>query len=704
VRKALLGLVVALAVVTLASRAFAASPDEACLACHGEAGMKSEAGRSLSVDPVRHHASVHGSLSCTTCHVGIKEYPHPAPARRVRCATCHEEPGIHVPKSVHKALGALACASCHGSAHYIAPAGKEPGRECRSCHEDQVQGYQRSLHGVAHAKGQPAPTCQSCHGSAHQIASSAAATSSTNHAHVAATCGICHGQKFVMQPSGHSTQPFLSYQESVHGRAVAAGSQKAAVCTDCHGAHEILNAADPKSPIFKFNVPRTCGRCHTSVEREFTQSIHGQALARGNWQSPVCTDCHGIHSIQARLDPTSAVSASQLALVTCARCHEGVRIASEFGVASRRSTTYLASYHGLASKLGSQVVANCASCHGSHSILPSNDQRSMTNRANLVKTCGQCHPGVNENFALAQVHINAPLSADTGSVWVRWIRRFYINLIVLVIGGMLLHNLIIWRRKAILQRDAHHRAVTRMSRHQRLQHMALFLSFFVLVITGFALKYPDSWFAEALAMSESVRRWTHRVAGVVIIGVGFYHIVYSALTREGRKLLVDFLPLPKDATDVVSTMRHYLGWAPGKPAFGRFTYAEKAEYWALIWGLIVMAVTGVALWAKISFGNLLPRWWLDVATAIHFYEAVLATLAIFVWHFYQVFLDPDVYPMNWAWWDGKMSLEHYREEHALDAATVQTASAAENSAVPVDEDAETEEAGAAPENPPARDP
>jgi hypothetical protein len=67
---------------------------------------------------------------------------------------------------------------------------------------------------------------------------------------------------------------------------------------------------------------------------------------------------------------------------------------------------------------------------------------------------------------------------------------------------------------------------------------------------------------------------------------------------------------------------------------------------------------------------LFPRWWLDVATAIHFYEAILATLAIIVWHFYQIFVDPDVYPMNWAWWDGKVSEHHYREEHGLDSATL----------------------------------
>jgi hypothetical protein len=95
------------------------------------------------------------------------------------------------------------------------------------------------------------------------------------------------------------------------------------------------------------------------------------------------------------------------------------------------------------------------------------------------------------------------------------------------------------------------------------------------------------------------------------------------------------------------------------------------------------------LWAKLSVGSWLARWWLDVATAIHFYEAVLATLAIVVWHFYQVFFDPDVYPMNWAWWDGKMSFEHYREEHGLDVETLREATRAEaaQERVPASEDA-----------------
>jgi cytochrome b subunit of formate dehydrogenase len=610
--------------------------NEECLACHGDSTMSKEVGGkqvSLHVNEGNFKGSIHSMFTCVDCHSDVKTSPHEvAPAK-------------------------LSCAQCHA---------------------DQQAAYDRSFHAQAFKKGDgQAATCVDCHGSPHEILPASDPKSKVNHANVAATCGVCHGQKFVMEASGHSAQPFLSYEESVHGRAVASGSAKAAVCTDCHGVHEILAASDPKSPIFKFNVPGTCATCHAAVQREFAQSIHGQAIQRGNWQAPVCTDCHGIHSIKAHLDPKSSVSAQNLARVTCARCHEGVRLSQELGIPGGRASTYLQSYHGLASKSGSPVVANCASCHGVHNILPSNDPRSTTNRANLVKTCGQCHPGVGENFIVGKVHVDAPLSADIGSVAVRWIRKFYVSLIAVVIGGMVLHNLIIWRRKAVLRRQTEHRLVTRMTRGQRVQHIILLASFLTLVLTGFALKYPDSWFASMLSLGENVRRLTHRVAAVLLIGVGFYHLAYLALTRNGRQLARDFLPTPKDAFDVWGTMRYYLGFADKKPEFPRFNYAEKAEYWALVWGLVVMASTGIMLWAKVSFGSLLPRWWLDIATAIHFYEAVLATLAIVVWHFYQVFFDPDIYPMNWAWWDGKMSFEHYREEHGLDTDTLLRAAKAE---------------------------
>jgi cytochrome b subunit of formate dehydrogenase len=612
--------------------------NEECLACHGDSSLSAERdGKAVSlyVNPEAFKNSIHGGiLGCVDCHADVKTSPHENTPAKISCASCHAE---------------------------------------------QQAAYERSFHAQAIRAGDgQAASCVNCHGSPHELLPASDPRSRVSHANIPATCGGCHGQKFVMEPSGHSVQPFVSYQGSVHGRAVSAGSDKAAVCTDCHGAHEILQAGDAKSPIFKFNVPATCAKCHKAVEQEFMRSVHGQAISRGNWLAPVCTDCHGIHSIKAHLDPNSSVSAQNLAGVTCARCHEGVRLSQEFGVEGRRATTYLASYHGLASKLGSKVVANCASCHGVHNILPSSDPQSTINRANLVKTCGQCHPGVTEKFALAKVHVGAPLSADTGSVAVRWIRKFYLSMIAIIIGGMVLHNLVIWRSKAIARRNTQHRSVVRMTRNQRWQHLVLLASFFVLVLTGFALKFPDSWFAALLGMSESVRGIAHRVAAVLLMGAGAYHLTYATATRDGRRLIKELVPDSKDATDVWRTVCYYSGWSGSKPEFRRFTYAEKTEYWALVWGLVVMATTGIMLWARVWVGNALARWWLDVATAIHFYEAVLATLAIVVWHFYQVLFDPDVYPMNWAWWDGNMSFEGYRDEHALDTETLLRAASAES--------------------------
>jgi cytochrome b subunit of formate dehydrogenase len=233
-----------------------------------------------------------------------------------------------------------------------------------------------------------------------------------------------------------------------------------------------------------------------------------------------------------------------------------------------------------------------------------------------------------------------------------------------------LHNLIIWRRKLSDRHKTHSVTVMRMTVNQRWQHVILLTSFIVLVITGFALKYPESWFAQLLGMSEHLRSIVHRIAGVVLIAAGIYHIFYLAAARDGRRLLCDLAPGPRDLKDAIHAMLYYLRLRSDKPKFGRFNYAEKAEYWALVWGTGLMGVSGVMIWAKVWVGDLLARWWVDVATAIHFYEAILATLAIVVWHFYQVFFDPDVYPMNSAWWDGRMPVEHYREEHPLDTETL----------------------------------
>ena len=103
-----------------------------------------------------------------------------------------------------------------------------------------------------------------------------------------------------------------------------------------------------------------------------------------------------------------------------------------------------------------------------------------------------------------------------------------------------------------------------------------------------------------------------------------------------------------------------------KPKIGRFGYAEKMEYWAVVWGTIIMGVTGLMIWFKMDVTHWLPRWAVDVALTIHYYEAILACLAIIVWHFYHVIFDPDVYPLNMACWDGHVSERWQKEEHPLD--------------------------------------
>jgi cytochrome b subunit of formate dehydrogenase len=596
--------------------------DSDCLTCHGDAGMTDSDGHSIAVDQNKFKHSVHSTFSCVDCHADVKSLAHDSPPKKITCDQCHT---------------------------------------------DAHEAYARSIHAQITSAGKVPATCQDCHGDVHAIVSGDDPKSPVSHANIPATCGRCHGQKFLMESNGETAQPFLSYQSSVHGRAVANGSQKAAVCTDCHGVHEILPASDPKSPISKVAVASTCGKCHTDVANTFTTSIHGQAIARGNMLAPTCTDCHGIHSIKPHTDPNSPVAEQNVSRDICARCHEGVRLSQEFGVPGNRVTSYFDSYHGLAAEGGSVVAANCSSCHGVHNILPSSDPHSTINRANLDSTCGQCHKGVTQKFTRTPVHLQSgSRSGDIDSVATRWVRWIYIPLILLVIGAMFLHNAIIWRSKAVARRRMMNPFMTRMTVNQRWQHLILLSSFIVLVITGFALKFPDTWFAHTLGMGENLRGIIHRVAGVILIGAGIYHVFYLAAAREGRRLLRDIAPRPKDAFDAWATMRYYIGLSSEKPKYGRFTYAEKAEYWALVWGTALMGITGIMLWAKVWVGDLFARWWVDVATAVHFYEAILATLAILVWHFYQVFFDPDVYPMNWAWWDGKMPVDHYCHEHELD--------------------------------------
>jgi formate dehydrogenase gamma subunit len=561
----------------------------------------------------------------------------------------------------------LQCQGCHG------PGKTLPYLAGSLFHTVPHNGYDHSFHAQAIHNGVKAATCLDCHtknGNLTTILPANDSKSTINRSNIAETCGRCHGDKSVMQGSGISNQPFLSYRESVHAKAIARGNTSAAVCTDCHTGHDIQPASNPQSSIAKVNIPSTCGKCHATEATEFLQSVHGIAVMRGVSRAPVCTDCHGIHNIAMPFDEKTAAISPAVGTESCAKCHEGVTLTQEYGIASGRVSSYKDSYHGLASQLGSRVVANCASCHGVHNILPSSDPRSLINANNLQQTCGQCHVGASANFTNGKIHLTSEFVSnvathDMGARGAKIVRWIYLPLIILTIGAMALHNALIWWKKAGARRRQS-RTIVRLTTNQRAQHWLLLSSFTLLVLSGFALQYPDSWLAWSLGSSEFLRRIIHRVAAVVMLLVGTYHVLYLALTKEGRSWVRDMLPVPKDIKDVFGNFAYYLGLQREKPKIARFGYAEKAEYWAVIWGTIIMGLTGLMIWFKLGIFGFLPRWWLDIALAVQFYEAILATLAIIVWHFYHVIFDPDVYPLNFALVDGKVSEDVYKEEHKLD--------------------------------------
>ena len=201
----------------------------------------------------------------------------------------------------------------------------------------------------------------------------------------------------------------------------------------------------------------------------------------------------------------------------------------------------------------------------------------------------------------------------------------------------------------------------------RQTHLLLMSSFMVLVYTGFALKYPESWWAAPLLAWEStfgLRGWIHRVAGVALLFAGVVHVLHLALDRQARACILEMWPAWEDVHELKERVLYYLGRRPTPPEAPWLGYGEKAEYLAVVWGTLLMGVTGVMLWLESLVLRWLPSWTLDMATAIHYYEAILATLAIVVWHFYAVIFDPSVYPMDPAWLNGQSAPGRARERAA----------------------------------------
>jgi len=666
-----------------------------CLTCHAERSLTMEKkGKTISlfVDASAYETSAHAALACVACHEQFKpdRIPHARRLAPAACTACHaKEKFVHYERSVHgMAKGtkpAVACTDCHSkhAIQHIAEKGVEQKKLfaeqiCAKCHSAIAATYRASDHGLAlHAGVRGAPTCIDCHGE-HNVVSPTTEGAQTSRKNEASMCLHCHlDDPEVRTRVGPSAGFISSYEKSVHARAVQQGNEAAATCTDCHGSHEMKKGAHPDSKVSQHHIAATCGQCHGDIREQYERSIHGKALERGVIASATCTDCHGEHNILSPHDPRSPVAPKNVSAQVCSPCHASVKLTEKYGLASDRFKSFADSYHGLASRAGAVEVANCASCHGVHDIQPSSDPTSRIHPANLAATCGLCHPGANENFTKGKVHVIATASDDT---ILYYIAMAYIALIVVTIGGMVIHNVLDFIKKAkrelmyrrgVLPRPHHElRLYMRMTLDERIQHGILAFSFMLLVVTGFALRFSDAWWVTPIRNLSPIMfdltSLFHRIGGVVLIGVSLYHVYYIIAVPRGKQLFRDMIPVRKDLRDFVGAFRYYLGFSNEKPKFGRFSYIEKAEYWALIWGTVVMGATGIILWFDNTFMALLTKLGWDIARTIHYYEAWLTTLAILVWHFYFVIFNPNCYPLNLAFWKGTVTEEEMAEEHPLE--------------------------------------
>jgi predicted CXXCH cytochrome family protein len=319
-----------------------AQADADCLGCHGDKSMQDAAGHSIGVDGDIFHASLHGSMKCGDCHTTIKDYPHPDQVTPVKCESCHTGEAEGLVGSVHANRAEHPCISCHGDAHTIFP------------------------------KSDP--------------------RSAVYPLNVPHTCGNCHGNDALAKKHG-LPNVYPMYLDSIHGFALSKeGLLVAANCQSCHGSHHILSHKDPQSPTYKTNIPKTCGQCHAGITANYLGGVHGKAIASGNLNAPVCSDCHTAHAI---LQPTEATFRMQSTPI-CGSCHKD------------KLSTYRDTFHSQLGSLGGYVeTARCWDCHGAHDVLPASDPRSPIAPANLVATCGKCHAGANASFVQYQPHANA---------------------------------------------------------------------------------------------------------------------------------------------------------------------------------------------------------------------------------------------------------------------------------------------------------
>jgi cytochrome b subunit of formate dehydrogenase len=598
--------------------------DKDCLTCHARKDLKAASdGRSLWVDAAELAGSKHTNRACSQCHTEVR------PSLVRPCATV-----------THKV-------------------------DCGACHAEVVVQFAKSVHGQLKAKGDDnAPSCRDCHGT-HGVMGRRDPASPTFSRSVPALCGRCHqeGKKAAVRYKGTEHEIIQHYSESIHGKGLLkSGLLVTAMCTDCHTAHAILPHADPDSSVNNAHLPETCGRCHHGIEEAFEKSIHSVKVSHSKKKLPVCDDCHTAHTIRR----TDAVGFKIAITNTCGKCHAEV------------TKTYFDTYHGKVSQLGYAKTAKCYDCHGAHDILPPSDPRSHLSRENVVGTCRQCHSGATRRFAGYLTHATHHDPAKYPFLfWTFW-GMTGLLLGTFLVGGA--HTLM-WLPRAVQMRREHVNGIAvdgkalqyvRFSRLNRMLHIAMIVSFMSLALTGLTLKFSyTSWavgVSRVLGGFENAG-FIHRSAACVMFAIFATHLI--SLVRGKRRDAVTWkqlllgpssmIPGWQDAKDAWHSIKWFLGLGP-RPSYGRWTYWEKFDYFAVFWGIFVIGSTGLMLWFPELFTRLLPGSLINVATIVHSDEALLAVGFIFTVHFFNTHLRPEKFPMDIVVFTGRMPVEEFKRD------------------------------------------
>lgn len=250
---------------------------------------------------------------------------------------------------------------------------------------------------------------------------------------------------------------FDKTRHSVHAAASDAGMEQAAVCVDCHGAHDIRRLTDPDTrKLLEENrtwIAATCSKCHNAIYQKYATSVHGSALFNNNTDVPTCIDCHGVHNIE---DPRTAQFRLKSPSI-CAKCHINEEIMARYGISTYVLTSYVADFHGTTVTLFEKQTpdhqtnkAVCYDCHGIHDISSTRDPRAGLHiQENLLVRCQECHPDATANFPTAWLSHYEPSPGKFPAVF--YVNLFYKFFIPVMVGGMGVLVLMDFGRKMIDQ-------------------------------------------------------------------------------------------------------------------------------------------------------------------------------------------------------------------------------------------------------------